>query len=811
MADGGDRQSRGGALGRGGGRRGRGRRGGPGRGRGAVQDPEKQAQLRLREAVVKLERSREAVEKLVQQALVNDAVEWPTAVRDAVCDAAAEMPNKSGVYAFLLSLLNANAPEFGLSVVHTLHSRLMQCATGYGDAAFRAHHLTRVIGLLYPARVLTADSVISIYTSLIDSAISLEASDSEHWQARADQLVHCVLAALPYVARMLQPAAPELFEQMHARVREYLACQRQAAPGGLEGEDLVQEYWEALQPLLESPSWVVPGTENLLESHAVNGAVSGKPHSLSQPSKPAVDVAAAFSSRELPGAFLQQRPQLHATSAVPSDRYALERLVAEDLIDATIWAFEERATSHDGVHLAAHELLSLKPVVQFDCKQLIAERLFSEMLALPVQRFRPVFYTTIINNLCTADGSFAKCIGTTVGSLFRSLERLDNANREMLAQFLAHHLSVFRIGWPWQRWEHVCEQKNGSAQREFVRSTLDRLVRLTFRDRVKQALPESMHELLPPAKPYYFPYEQQHESSEELHDVEHEEDAQSNGVAAWDGTSASKEIIRRIREEKQPAEDLFEWLQSTIQPELGTEETFDTLAYTLLHIGSKTPTHLSIALNRYGSTIERLVPSHDHTRLLDAVAQYWQGSPQNLCLTLDRLVQHELANTTAILQWAFGNALPLHSGSSECARGLREFVEHSMAVAVSKLDCANNAVARGRQRYQDAEAAVQRHSAPADSLALSKEPDSAQASQSDEQRVLAERERCEAELNRCKDEHATAEKQCNVIIETVFKLYAHNVDIASDEQYEQEVSQLRSVLRRYKPFVPSEIANQYER
>ena len=782
-------EGRGGGSRRRGGRRGR---GGRGRGRSKSLDPQKQAQLKLREAVVALSPAREAVEALVQQALADDVREWPSVVLDAVVDAAQEIPAKTSVYAFLLSLLNAHDPSFGSSAAETLHARLLRLLHSHSSSSFRAHNLARALGLLSPACVLHPESILSSYTALVDSALSLSSSADEHWQLRADNLVHCVLSALPFVSRSLQPAAPELFEHMLTHVREYLTLgHRVSPPVGLENEDTVKSLWNALEPLLSNPTWVVPGTEHLMDGNRTDDTITGNLHFLSEPSKRvSFEFCQDIPSRLLARAFVHQRPQVHATDVVPDEHYSIERHIAETLIDTTLWAYEEQAASSDGIHHAGKELATtVTSCTSFDSRQLISERIFSEMLALPYPRFRPTYYTTVANNICTADKSFARYIGSVVGSLFRSIDSMEFNSRILLSNFLAHHLSVFKIGWPWHRWEHVAEQIDGSPQREYVRSVLDKLVRLTFHDRVKEALPDALHELLPPRVGFVFPYEAEQKDQNGMSEI-------GLGSSSSSAAGVSKEIIRRIREDKQPAEDMLEWLQGTVLEQLDGETTFDALAYSLLQVGSKSPTHLITALERYGSALQALVPSTDPMRMLDAAADYWQNSVQHLCLTLDRLQQHGLASGMGLLEWAF-NRDELGSESTCVGRALRELVEHVMFMAVSRADGAAEMLSKARARYEKAESAVQQ-------VTQNGESETPQAPGHDEQQIMAERERYEAEVGRRKEEHDEAIRSCNDIIAFALKKLVRRAELVNSsdrENAEIELLLLRSAVRRYKPFV----------
>lgn len=442
-------------------------------------------------------------------------------------------------------------------------------------------------------------------------------------------------------------------------------------------------------------------------------------------------------------------------------------------MESILWAFEGKAPpAEGGIHIAAKELMDIQKAWHFDGRQLVAQRLVADMLSLPTPWFRPMYYNIVLNSVCAGDPPFAKSMAKVIGTHFRSISNLKWVQWHRLACFLAYHLSVFGLGWPWNKWEHVADQEPGEVQRKFVETVLDQLVRLTYHKRVKESLPERLVPLMPPENPNNFPYE---------------------SPEASDASTISAEVAARIRQHKQSADELLSWLTSKVQPQLGGEATFDAVAYTLLHIGAKSPTHLSTALRRYKPVLDALCPPEQPSRLLTCACEYWRFSPQHLTLCFDRCVQEELVTRELLLEFIFGRN---RIDDNSLADSLWEALEHLLTCVVKEAEGARDESRNAEKKLKTLSERRSRLESELESAGTHGEEALAK-----EQQLVQEQSQAEDRKARAEASAEQATEAAGRLVERVLSLLASRVD--EDPEDEAKLEQLRFVLRTFGHNAPS--------
>ncbi|CAN1751105.1 Nuclear cap-binding protein subunit 1 [Linum perenne] len=147
--------------------------------------------------------------------------------------------------------------------------------------------------------------------------------------------------------------------------------------------------------------------------------------------------------------------------------------------------------------------------VPFRYEYLMAETIFAQLLLLPQPPFNPLYYTLVIMDLCKAlPGAFPAVVAGAVRALFEKISDLDMECRTRLILWFSHHLSNFQFIWPWEEWAFVLDLPKWAPQRVFVQEVLEREVRLSYWDKVKQSVENApaLEELLPPKGSPNFKY-----------------------------------------------------------------------------------------------------------------------------------------------------------------------------------------------------------------------------------------------------------------------------------------------------------------
>jgi|SRR5690554_1306460 len=91
--------------------------------------------------------------------------------------------------------------------------------------------------------------------------------------------------------------------------------------------------------------------------------------------------------------------------------------------------------------------------------------------------------------------------------LFERLDKLDVECIDRFASWFSHHVSNLDFKWDWEHWEWAL-QHGESRQVLFLREVIDRLVRMSYIERISKTLPEDFRSLLPPRPTPIFVYDQ---------------------------------------------------------------------------------------------------------------------------------------------------------------------------------------------------------------------------------------------------------------------------------------------------------------
>ncbi|KAF5177817.1 nuclear cap-binding protein subunit 1-like, partial [Thalictrum thalictroides] len=200
--------------------------------------------------------------------------------------------------------------------------------------------------------------------------------------------------------------------------------------------------------------------------------------------------------------------------------------------------------------------------------------------------------------------------------------------------------SNFQFFWPWEEWAYVLDLPKWAPQRVFVQEVLEREVRLSYWDKIKQSIENAseLESLLPPKIGYHFKYS-----------IEAGGERTECQLLSVDLGSMVKGRVM--------AREVISWIDEKIIPVHGLKIALEVTVQTLLDIGSKSFTHLITVLERYGQVISKLCPDHDkQVMLIEEVSSYWKNSSQMTAITIDRMMGYRLLSNLAIVSWVFSPA-----------------------------------------------------------------------------------------------------------------------------------------------------------
>ncbi|KAG9143898.1 hypothetical protein Leryth_016096 [Lithospermum erythrorhizon] len=563
---------------------------------------------------------------------------------------AKELPHKIPLYGTLVGLLNLENEEFVREVVEKTQTNLQDAL--FTGSCNKTRVLLRFLTVLMCSKVLQPSSLIVVFETLLSSAATTVDEDKGNpsWQARADFYITCILSCLPWGGAELVEQVPEEIDRVMVGIEAYMSIRSHVSDIGLSAfedfnvndksggeKDFLEDLWGRIQDL-SSSGWKlesVPRPHLSFEPQLVGG----KAHEFApincpeQPESPAAssEISCGRQKYESELKYPQRirRLNIFPASKLEMDIQPIDRFVVEEyLLDVLFFL--------NGCRKEGASYMVGLPV-PFRYEYLMAETIFSQLLLLPQPPFRPLYYTLVIIDLCKAlPGAFPAVVAGAVRALFDKIADLDMECRTRLILWFAHHLSNFQFIWPWEEWAFVLELPKWAPQRVFVQEVLEREIRLSYWEKIKQSIEDTptLVELLPPKGLPNFRYTAEDGRDE----TEHSLSVELNGMVK--GRLSSKEIIS--------------WIDETVLPTHGLDVTLRVVIQTLLDIGSKSFTHLVTVLERYGQVISRLCNDQDKQVMLIAeVSCYWKNNTQMTAIAIDRMMSYRLISNLAIVRWVF--------------------------------------------------------------------------------------------------------------------------------------------------------------
>uniref|UniRef100_A0A0D9VTY5 Nuclear cap-binding protein subunit 1 n=1 Tax=Leersia perrieri TaxID=77586 RepID=A0A0D9VTY5_9ORYZ len=551
---------------------------------------------------------------------------------------------------FEIGLINLENEDFAKDIVDMTHANLQDAL--HNENRDRIRILLRFLCGLMCSKVVLPNSIIETFETLLSSAATIldEETGNPSWQPRADFYVYCILASLPWGGSELFEQVPDEFERVLVGIQSYISIRRhfddiafsvfETDEGNSPNKkDFIEDLWERIQ-VLSRNGWKVksvPKPHLSFEAQLVAGVshrfspISCPPPTILQSSS---EIVKGQEKHEADLKYPQRLRRLHifptnkAENMQPVDRFVVEECILDLLLFFNGCRKE-----------CAFYLVSLP--VPFRYEYLMAETIFSQLLLLPSPPFRPIYYTLVIIDLCKAlPAAFPSVVIGAVHALFDRISNMDMECRTRLILWFSHHLSNFQFIWPWQEWAYVKDLPKWAPQRVFVQEVLEREIRLSYFDKIKQSIEDAaeLEELLPPKAGPNFRYHT------------------DEGKESPDGYRLSKELVGMVRGKK-TVHDIISWIEEQIIPANGAKFALDVVSHTLLDIGSKSFTHLITVLERYYQIISKLCPNEEMQLLLmDEVSAYWKNSTQMIAIAIDRMMGYRLISNLAIVKWVFSPA-----------------------------------------------------------------------------------------------------------------------------------------------------------
>ncbi|KAJ0979646.1 hypothetical protein J5N97_015120 [Dioscorea zingiberensis] len=557
-----------------------------------------------------------------------------------------QLPHKIPFYCVLIGLINLEDEDFAKRVVDESQTILQEAL--FSGKCDRIRIMMRFLTGLMCSKVILPGSIIEVFENLLSFASKVVDEGENPWQSCADFYVTCILSCLPWGGAELTEQVPDEVDSVMVRVESYLSMRKHSGDIGFrvfeldevknpDEKDFLEDLWDQIQ-ILSKNGWKadsVPRPHLSFEAQLV----AGKSHHLSPISCPELPAfssshSSIYSAKANHEAKLKYPQRLRRLNIFPPNKaeimQPIDRFIIEEYLLDVLRFF-------NGCRKECAAFMVGLPV-PFRYEYLMAETLFSQLLLLPQAPFKPLYYTLVIIDLCKAlPGAFPAVVAGAVRVLFDRIAEMDMECRTRLILWFSHHLANFQFIWPWEEWAHVQELPRWAPQRVFVQEVLEREVRLSYWDKIKQSIENapSLEELLPPKEGTSFKYNS------------------GDGQENTEGHKISAELCSMVKGRK-TVREIISWIEENVISVHGSKIAIEMVIQTLMDIGSKSFTHLITVLERYGQVIAKLCPERDdQVLLLDEVSSYWKNNTQMTAIAIDRMMGYRLVSNLAIVNWVF--------------------------------------------------------------------------------------------------------------------------------------------------------------
>lgn len=607
-----------------------------------------------------------------------------------------ELPYKASTYGTIVGLLASRLEEergttLSRRLAKAVCNELSSCLRD--GRSLRARRALRYLSELSKARVITAASLVSILCSVSEAAVTELTETSRgvnNVHARGEFLASIVLSTMPWCGSCLAADAPERLAELAEhlqKIKEIWVPNRWRAValghGKLASEtfgemllvvdDLRRRGWQVnsdllpnMQALFEEALAKAPHVELdpfQLPAHSKKTRYApprfrlcllSKPEEASEDAAQGADGDAHGSSQvkteeEVENKMKDESDQedgaekdnkatteedhtkendMDSPGSGPSlvERFVLRQYVVDVLDNFAVdhWRSAER-------------LLSVQMLA--DANDVIVETVFSEMCAMPVPAHVSVYYGTVFVDLCTVkDSRLPVKLLAAVEKMFNDARYLDPESFDRLTEWFAYHLSNFGFKWNWAEWAVYADTEMVTRfpfRALFCRNVLDRIVRLSYLDRIKKLVPEDLHMFLPsPAS-----------GNREHFDMTVTDEIV--GIIAGKGKQPPEVVTRRL-------EELFPLDKFDNDEETATCARLVCLIRAVLHGSARTLSHLDTLVERYIGVL-RTLSTQGGIRARRAVAAeagtYWSSSNFRTLYTLDKLARFEIIDGMTIIDY----------------------------------------------------------------------------------------------------------------------------------------------------------------
>ncbi|KAL1895205.1 Nuclear cap-binding protein subunit 1 [Sporothrix stenoceras] len=304
--------------------------------------------------------------------------------------------------------------------------------------------------------------------------------------------------------------------------------------------------------------------------------------------------------------------------------------------------FVKRATPYDRLREIEPGKSTWKP------EDVAVDTVFAQLFQLPQPEHKLVYYHAVLAEACKiAPAAIAPSLGRAIRFLYRNSPRMD---LELVGRFIdwfAHHLSNFGFTWKWAEWVDDVDLPDLHPHKAFILAAIDKEIRLSFAQRIKNTLPEPYQALI------------SKDTEQDVPPFKYAEPKGEEGAADEVPFAAEGRELAVLLKRKAPDEEVqavierihSQALDSGLDPLVTSTDVFTTA---VLWVGSKSLSHVLAAIER---TKDRLLDAGAaseaaRAQILEAVMAFWGAHPGVAVSITEKLLNYAILTPGTIVQWA---------------------------------------------------------------------------------------------------------------------------------------------------------------
>ncbi|KAM3721198.1 Nuclear cap-binding protein [Dirofilaria immitis] len=547
-------------------------------------------------------------------------------VIDIIIECICYLPEEITAYSTLAGLLNSRKQKFGFELLHQLLEVLREKLL---SANFiHALHIVIFVADLINCHVVSSNSLVEFYESFMEAACEENVP-----QVRSDWFVYAVLYSLPWAGPELNDREKEPLDNLLEGIGKYM-LERNTSHAKLlqvwsamehEQEEYLSRLWIQISKLRDD-GWIERHISRYYIAFdcSLAGAVT---HNLPLFVPPPHTSVMVYPLPTVVFHFFDYDDCPDGGPVLPG-AHSIERfLVKEEL--CSIIKNNRYSRKECAAQLVNYQKKAMVPI-----NYMILEAIFSQLFRLPHPPLRPLFYGSLMIELCKMK-DMPQVIAQAAELFYQRIDTMQLECIDRLIDWFSYHISNFEYRWSWIDWDNCLDLNDYAPRRYFVKEVIEKCMRFSYHERICDCLPRSFEEIAPEKPSILFLAEREEQSVKEL----------------------VVEVERAFRNKAEPKK-LTEILRGFSQKDNGLT-TLSTFFAVMLNTAQKSFSHNFAALARYYETLKELSDINDDssTALLRTLYNVWKHNRQMMVVLITKMLRMTLVSANAVASWLLSNYL----------------------------------------------------------------------------------------------------------------------------------------------------------